>query len=123
MAESVFIRLLIFFWLAVFLGTDSNAWAREKSELGFYPAQQRKITSNYRIKFDENDAFLADVEAQIDVTKGRLFMAPWGADNLPNGWASFVKNLRITDSSGKTVNYELKQSGRKSTGGARSLGD
>jgi predicted metalloprotease with PDZ domain len=54
---------------------------------------------------------LANVEAEIVVKDGHLSMAEWGANHLPSGWASFVKNLRITDNAGKVVNYEAKPNG------------
>jgi len=111
MAKKVFLRLLLVFLLAAFFGLNSNGWANEKSEVGFSIEPQKKGTDNYRIRFDENNALLANVEAQITVKDGRIFMAPWGADYLPNGWASFVKNLRVTDNAGKDVNFESKPNG------------
>jgi len=111
MPETVFIRLLLVFLLAAIFGLNSNTWASEKTEIGFRIEAQRKVTSNYRIRFNENNALLANVEAEITVSDGHLYMAPWGADYLPNGWASFVKNLRVTDGTGKVVNYESKPNG------------
>ncbi len=111
MAETVFIRLLLVFLLTAIFGLNSNTRAGEKTEIGFRIEAQRKVTGIYRIRFDENNALLANVEAEITVSDGRLYMASWGADYLPNGWASFVKNLRITDNAGKDINYEVKPNG------------
>jgi len=111
-AESVFIRLLLIFLLAAFFGLNSNAWAGVKTKINFRTEpQQRKVAGNYRIRFDENNVLLANVEAEIAVKDGHLYMAAWGADYLPNGWASFIKNLRITNDAGKVVNYESKPNG------------
>jgi predicted metalloprotease with PDZ domain len=111
MAEKVFPRLLIVFLLAVFFGLNSNARAGEKTEIDFRIEPQQKVTDSYRIRFDESNPLLANVEAEIAVKDGHLSMAEWGADHFPNGWASFVKNLRVTDSAGKVINYESKPNG------------
>lgn len=111
MIKKILIPLLLVFLPAALLGQEPGVWAGKQTEINFHIEPQRKVTGNYRIRFAENNALLAYVEAEIAVKDGRLYMAAWGADHLPNGWASFVKNLRVTDSAGKVVNYESKQGG------------
>jgi predicted metalloprotease with PDZ domain len=106
-----FIRILLVFLLTAFFGLNSNIPAREKSIPVLRIESQQKVTDKYSISFDESNPLLADVKAEIAVKDGQLLMAPWGANHLPNGWASFVKNLRITDNAGKDVNYESKPNG------------
>lgn len=72
---------------------------------------QQNSIGKYRVSVKESSPLLADVEAEISVKDGHLFMASWGADHLPNGWASFVKNLRVTDNAGKDVAFESKPNG------------
>ncbi len=94
MDEKAPIRLLLVFLLAAFFGLNSNAWADGKAKFDFPVNQQLKVMGSYRIRFDETNALLANVEAKIAVKDGQIFMAPWGADHLPGGWASFVKNIK-----------------------------
>src|SRR5215210_5038315 len=90
-----FIRVLLVFLLTAFFCLNSNILAREKSIRVSRIESKQKITDKYSISFNESNPLLADVEAEISVKDGHLFMASWGANHLPNGWASFVKKLRI----------------------------
>jgi predicted metalloprotease with PDZ domain len=78
---------------------------------------QQKTYAKYRVSIKESNPLMADIEAEITVKDGRLFMAAWGADHLPNGWASFVRNLRIHDGTGKTISLESKPNGVWQLGG------
>jgi predicted metalloprotease with PDZ domain len=73
--------------------------------------QTQELTGEYRIKISDDNPLLAFVEAQIPVKDGRLFMAPWGADFLPAGWATFVRNLRVSDESNRQLAVESKPNG------------
>src|SRR5215213_9706482 len=74
-------------------------------------SQTLETTGRYHIRISERDPLLALVEAQIPIKDGRLFMAPWGADHLPAGWATFVRNLRISDESNRPLVFEPGRNG------------
>ena len=56
----------------------------------------------YRVRFSE-DASTAHVEARLAAPAGRLFMAAWGADLNPRGWAHYVRDLVVTDDKGQEI--------------------
>src|SRR5687767_6186919 len=56
----------------------------------------------YRVRFAE-DASAAHVEARLAAPAGRLFMAAWGADLHPRGWAHYVRDLVVTDDKGQEI--------------------
>ena len=74
-------------------------------------AQSPGLSGQYRIKISSDNPLLATIEAQIPVTNGRLFMASWGAPHLPAGWATFVRNLKITDQSNHPLTFEPRSNG------------
>ena len=45
------------------------------------------------------------------VKGGRLFMAAWGADHLPAGWATFIRNFEVRDESNRRLLFEPKPKG------------
>ncbi|HLA12202.1 MAG TPA: hypothetical protein VJ023_16565 [Pyrinomonadaceae bacterium] len=57
------------------------------------------ISARYRIAFSQDKPQQLLVEAQLPVTGGRIFMNPFGADQLPDGWATFIRDLQAVDSS------------------------
>ena len=63
-------------------------------------------TAEYRIVFSAEDRRSANIEAELTVTDGKLRMAPWGHPYLPEGWATFVSDLRITDLLGVPIRFE-----------------
>lgn len=103
--------ILLVFLFTYFTGLNSNITAREKPNFPFQIESPPKASGKYKVSFKQSNPLLADVEAEIAVKDGNLFMAPWGADFLPDGWASFVKNLRVTDKTGKEISYESKPNG------------
>ena len=68
-------------------------------------ADQDSIAA-YKITFDAEDRKSARVEAEITLEEQTLRMAPWGHPYLPQGWATFVQNLEVTDQQGLPVNFE-----------------
>jgi predicted metalloprotease with PDZ domain len=74
-------------------------------------AQSQEPTGQYLIKISHDNPLLAVIKAQIPVTNGRLFMAAWGADHLPSGWATFVRNLKVSDQSSRGLPFESKPDG------------
>lgn len=67
-------------------------------------------TGAYRVTVAA-DPLSARIEGQIPIKEGRLFMAAWGADHLPNGWATFVRNFKVCDESGRELTFEAKPNG------------
>ena len=65
------------------------------------------IAGWYRVTIS-NDLLAASVEAEIPVTKGKLFMAPWGADHLPAGWGTFVREFQAHDRSDRALSFDPK---------------
>ena len=63
-------------------------------------------TSVYKVAVSLNDPPSANVEAEISIKDGRLFMIGGAVDNLPRGWATFVHDLKITDTTGKPLDVE-----------------
>jgi predicted metalloprotease with PDZ domain len=77
------------------------------------PAQATETAGQYRIRIPDDNPFRVFVEAEIPVKDGHLFMAPWGADHLPDGWATFVSSLKITDGAGRPLTFESKANGAR----------
>jgi len=63
-------------------------------------------TAEYRIVFSAEDRRSANIEAELTVTEGKLRMAPWGHPYLPEGWATFVSDLHVTDLHGASISFE-----------------
>ena len=61
--------------------------------------------STYRVTFTRPT--FAVVDAMIPMRDTKLWMAGWGADMNPNGWATYVRDLSITDSDGKAIAASL----------------
>ena len=69
-------------------------------------ATDQTDADTYRIIFDSNNPRTAQVEAEITISEHTLRMAPWGHPYLRQGWATFVRNLQITDQKGVPVEFE-----------------
>lgn len=54
----------------------------------------------YRVTIKESTPKVAFVEVQMPVADGHIFMNPFGADDQPNGWGTFVEGLEIRDTKG-----------------------
>ncbi len=78
-------KLLVWIFFSVFCLEAEAQSVRQNSK------------AQYRIKITEERPKFIFVEAQIPVSEGHLFMNRFGADNFPNGWATFVQNLEIKD--------------------------
>lgn len=121
MTATNFNRISFITLLIIYLGFSSlsvKVFGYKNSISGYQATNSRNInqpktTGKYRVGIKENNPLLIDVEAEISVKDGQIFMAAWGADFLPNGWASFVKNLRITDRAGNIVGSEAKPNGAR----------
>jgi predicted metalloprotease with PDZ domain len=69
-------------------------------------AADQETVDTYKIIFDAVDQRTARVEAEITIEEQTLRMAPWGHPYLPQGWATFVRNLEVTDQQGMPVSFE-----------------
>lgn len=74
-------------------------------------ARATQPEASYDVRVAENNPLQIFVEALIPIRESRVFMAPWGADHLPNGWGTFVKNLQIKDSHGRPIAFVSKPKG------------
>lgn len=57
----------------------------------------------YLVRVDAADPLRIRVEARLPVPDGTLSMAGWGADQMPNGWASFVRDLHVVGPAGRPI--------------------
>lgn len=74
-------------------------------------AQSKELTGSYHVRIAGDRPLHVFVEAQIPVSDGRLFMAPWGADFLPDGWATFLRKLQISDTRGRPLAFVANPKG------------
>jgi hypothetical protein len=49
--------------------------------------------ASYRVRVEAADPLRINVQARLVVSDGTLSLAGWGADQMPNGWASFIRDL------------------------------
>ena len=70
----------------------------------------KETVGHYRVSFADS-LLSASVEARIPVKDGRLFMAAWGADHLPAGWATFIRNFEVRDESDRQLRFASKPNG------------
>ena len=72
--------------------------------------QPDETAGQYRVSF--SDSLLSpSLEAHIPVKDGRLFMAASGADHLPAGWATFIRNFEVRDGSDRRLSFVSKPNG------------
>jgi predicted metalloprotease with PDZ domain len=81
---------IIFFWVA------SNVCKANSSD---------EINGKYLVRFSSPSLSTVRVECQIPV-KGSVKMSLVRTENLENGWATFVKNLKMNAPDGKEVKFE-----------------
>ncbi len=61
-------------------------------------------TAHYSVRFDALDTRIAHVQAEMTLQRGTIKMLAWGHPWLPEGWATFVENLVVTDLEGNPLN-------------------
>lgn len=59
--------------------------------------------SSYVITLRADSMRLVHVDAKLPLTDTLLSMVPWGAEHLPDGWRTFIKNERARDAEGHEV--------------------
>ncbi|MEN9865259.1 MAG: hypothetical protein RL748_849 [Pseudomonadota bacterium] len=70
------------------------------------------VPYQYHLVFSDADRRLVTVNASVTLKGGTLMMASWGyASQLPQGWATFVENL-VVSNQGKRVPVELLPGGK-----------
>jgi predicted metalloprotease with PDZ domain len=57
----------------------------------------------YTVRFSAERPLQVSVEAELPVAGGRLYMAGWGADHHPRGWAHYVSGLTVHDLRGRPL--------------------
>ncbi|MCB0278765.1 MAG: hypothetical protein KDD94_04640 [Calditrichaeota bacterium] len=71
---------------------------------------QEKI-AGYELIFDTANPKIAKINASLILQDSTLQMASWGHPYLPNGWATFVKNLTVQSESGERLAYSIGDNG------------
>lgn len=95
-------------WFLGFLivaGLCSTTFAKTRSAADIQPAPE----ATYRVTIKESTPNFVFVEAQMRVVEGHMFMNPFGADDQPNGWATFVEGLEIKDATGASLTSTAEQ--------------
>ncbi|HEY5838402.1 MAG TPA: hypothetical protein VIT19_05145, partial [Pyrinomonadaceae bacterium] len=72
--------------------------------------ESTETAGQYRVSFSDS-LLSASLEARIPVKNGRLFMAAWGADHLPAGWATFIRHFEVRDDSDRQLVFVSKPNG------------
>ena len=65
------------------------------------PAQAQDAV--YSLSIPEDNPHLVKVESRFTLRDEELFMVDWGAEHLPNHWATFLQNLQLKDAAGKAI--------------------
>ena len=59
--------------------------------------------ADYRVTFNAETPRIARIDASLTLAEQTLRMASWGHPYLPFGWATFVRNLEVTNQNGVSV--------------------
>ena len=59
--------------------------------------------AHYSVQFEAIESRLAHVQAEMTLQAGTIKMAAWGHPWLPEGWATFVENLVVSDADGNLL--------------------
>jgi predicted metalloprotease with PDZ domain len=73
-------------------------------------ADSKKDDTHYNIQVSFSDPLTVHVDADVRVADRKLYMDPFGDDDLLDGWATFVRNLQVTDGNGRLIDFQ--RSGR-----------
>jgi predicted metalloprotease with PDZ domain len=88
------------------VGTGSTAVGEGTKGLAKRPAAERSV-GEYHLRILAGSPPSVLVEADVDVRDQRLAMETGGGiDHLPNQWATFVRELRATDPTGRALALE-----------------
>ncbi|MEO0506123.1 MAG: hypothetical protein AAF090_08210 [Bacteroidota bacterium] len=63
--------------------------------------------NEYVISFPSENRNIAMVSAKLKLKDSVIKMAAWGHPWLPNGWATFVTNLKVQSAKGKPIEYSI----------------
>lgn len=72
-------------------------------------AEADQSVAEYTLGFVGEKPMRVSVTARMPVSRGRIFMNPFGADHLSDGWTSFVRNLRVLDSKNRPLRFTTEQ--------------
>jgi hypothetical protein len=73
------------------------------------PAQnstQKSAANVHDLKILLSDPPRAEMQADLTIKDGRLLMIGGSVNHLPRGWATFVRNIKITDEKGSPLKLE-----------------
>lgn len=75
-------------------------------------AETQQATGRYVISVPSYDKRLVRVSAQITTGGDSVMMYPDGAGHVPEGWATYIRNLQATDADGAPVTLEYLGNGQ-----------
>jgi predicted metalloprotease with PDZ domain len=67
---------------------------------------QKQSANIYNLKILLSDPPSAEIEADVTIKDGRLLMIGGAVNHLPRGWATFINDIKITDSTGNALKLE-----------------
>jgi predicted metalloprotease with PDZ domain len=62
--------------------------------------------AEYRVRFSADNPRSAQVSARLTLNQGTIKMLPWGHPWLPDGWATFVHGMTVSDAAGNSIGFE-----------------
>jgi predicted metalloprotease with PDZ domain len=66
----------------------------------------------YTLTIPDDNPGVVKVEARFVLQQEELFMVDWGAEHLPNHWATFLQNMQLKDGAGKAIPLEASKPDR-----------
>ncbi len=87
-------------WVFLSLGASAALNAQSDTEGAHSHAE-------YRVTFSAEKPGVAQVRARLTLNRQTVKMLPWGHPWLPDGWATFVHNLKIKDAAGSDIGFSL----------------
>jgi predicted metalloprotease with PDZ domain len=95
-----FDRKILFFLILL------SAFAAAAPQIYAQVSQQQKSANIYNLKISLADPPNVEIEAEVEIKDGRLLMIGGAVNHLPRGWATFVRDLKVTDVSGNALKLE-----------------
>lgn len=75
-------------------------------------AQPGQSGTSYMVTIPDYDRRLVHVQARLELTDSMLVMYHTGAEHLPQGWATYVRDLVATDDAGRAIRLRARGPGR-----------
>jgi predicted metalloprotease with PDZ domain len=61
---------------------------------------------SYMFTIPDDNHQLVRVKATFTLVQDEIFMVDWGAEHLPNHWATFIQNMKLKDATGSEIPFE-----------------